>query len=46
MVKQCHRLPKEVVDAPFLGMFKVRLDRALSDLPQLKMSLLTAEGSV
>jgi len=37
-------LPREVVEAPSLETFNVRLDRALSNLIQLKMSLLTAEG--
>ncbi|KFQ67610.1 hypothetical protein N335_04750, partial [Phaethon lepturus] len=32
VVKHWHRLPREVVDAPSLGTFKVRLDAALSDL--------------
>jgi len=35
-------LPREVVEAPSLEIFKARLDRALSNLIQLKMSLLTA----
>jgi len=39
-----HRLPREVVDAPYLETFKVRLDGALSNLIQSKMSLLTAGG--
>jgi len=43
-VKHCHRLPREVVDAPSLETFKVRLDGALSNLIELKMSLLTAGG--
>jgi len=34
-------LPREVVDAPSLGMLKARLDGALSTLTQLEMSLLT-----
>jgi len=42
VVKHWHRLPREVVDAPSLETFKVRLDRALSNLVWLKMSLLTA----
>jgi len=33
--KPNHRLPREVVAAPFLGTFKGRLDRALSNLIQL-----------
>jgi len=45
VVKQRHRLPREVVDAPSLETFKARLDGALSNLLiKLKMSLLTAEG--
>jgi len=44
VVKHCHRLPREVVDAPSQETFKVRLDGALSTLIELKMSLLTAGG--
>jgi len=44
MVKHWHRLPREVVNAPSLETFKVRLDGALSNLLQLKVSLLTAGG--
>jgi len=44
VVKPWHRLPREVVEAPSLKTFKVRLDRALRNLIQLKMSLLTAGG--
>jgi len=36
------RLPREVVDAPSLETFQARLDGALSNLTQVKMSLLTA----
>ncbi|KFZ55358.1 hypothetical protein N321_00938, partial [Antrostomus carolinensis] len=32
MVKPCPRLPREVVEAPFLETFKGRLDGALSNL--------------
>jgi len=32
VVKHWHRLPRKVVDAPSLETFKVRLDRALSNL--------------
>ncbi|KFP93661.1 hypothetical protein N329_07717, partial [Haliaeetus albicilla] len=32
VVKHWQRLPREVVDAPSLGTFKVRLDGALSNL--------------
>jgi len=38
------RLSREVVNAPSLETFKARLDRALSNLVWLKMSLLTAGG--
>jgi len=44
VVKHWHRLPREVVDAPSLETFEVRLDGALSNLIELKMSLLTAGG--
>jgi len=44
VVKYWTRLPREVVDAPSLETFKARLDRALSNLVWLKMSLLTAGG--
>jgi len=44
VVKPWHRLPREVVEAPSLETFKVRLDRVLGNLIQLKMSLLTAGG--
>ncbi|KAK4822091.1 hypothetical protein QYF61_009728 [Mycteria americana] len=43
-VRHWNRLPREVVDAPSLETFKVRLDRALSNLIELKMSLLAAGG--
>jgi len=32
VVKHWHRLPREVVDVPLLEIFKVRLDRGLSNL--------------
>ncbi|KFQ26591.1 hypothetical protein N332_06478, partial [Mesitornis unicolor] len=32
VVRHWHRLPKEVVDAPSLEVFKVRLDRALGNV--------------
>jgi len=44
VVKHWYRFPREVVDAPSLETFKVRLDGALSSLIWLKVSLLTAEG--
>jgi len=42
--KPCHRLPREGILFPSLETFEVRLDRALSSLVWLKMSLLTAGG--
>jgi len=44
VVKPWHRFPREVVEAPSLETFQARLDRALSTLIQLEMSLLTAGG--
>jgi len=44
VVKPWHRLPREEVDAPSLETFKVRLDGALNNPTELKMSLLTAGG--
>ena len=38
------RLPREAVDAPPQEAFQARLDGALSNLIELKMALLTAEG--
>ncbi|KAK4824688.1 hypothetical protein QYF61_017412 [Mycteria americana] len=46
VVKHWNRLPREVVDAPSLETFKLRLDGALSNLIELKMSLLIAAGRV
>jgi len=43
-VKHWHRLPSEVVDAPSLETVKARLDRALSNLIKLKMSVVAAGG--
>jgi len=45
VVKHWPRLPREVVDAPSMKTFKVRLNGALSNLIKLKMSLLTTGGS-
>jgi len=42
VVKHWHRLPREVVEALSLETLKARLDRALSNLIWLKISLLTA----
>jgi len=44
VVKHWHGLARDVVDAPSLETFKVRLDGALSNLIKLKMSLLTTGG--
>jgi len=42
VVKSWHMLPREVVDAPSLETFEVKLDRALSNLMELKVSQLIA----
>jgi len=42
MVRHWNVLPREVVEAPSPETLKVRLDGALSNLIQLKMSLLIA----
>jgi len=44
VVKHWPRLPREVVAAPSPAVFKARLDGALSNLVQWKMSLLMAGG--
>jgi len=44
VVKHWHRFPREVVDASFMETFMLKLDGALSNQIQLKVSLLTAEG--
>jgi len=44
VVKHWNGLPRESVEAPSLETFKVRVDRALSNLVWLEMSLLTAGG--
>jgi len=44
VVKHWNRLPREIVEAPYLETFQARLDGALSNLTKLKMSLLTAGG--
>ena len=44
VLKLWPRLPSEVVNAPSLGTFQARLDRALSNLILLTMSLLAAGG--
>jgi len=44
VVKHWNRLPREVAEAPSLEILKARLDRALSNLIWLKMSLLIAGG--
>jgi len=44
VVKHWHRLPREVVEAPSLEKSKASLGGALSNLIQLKMSLLIVGG--
>jgi len=44
VVRPWPRLPSEVVDAPSLGSFPARLDRALNNLAWLKKSLVMAGG--
>ena len=44
VMKHWHRLPREGVEASSLETFQVRLDRALGNLTELKMSLLTVGG--
>jgi len=44
VVRPWPRFPREVVNAHSLGTFQARLNGALSNLTQLKMSLLTAGG--
>jgi len=44
VVRHGNRLPREVVDAPSLEVFKARLDEALSNLVQWKVSLPVAGG--
>jgi len=44
VVRHWSRLPREVVAAPSLAVFKARLDGALSNLVWWNMSLLVAGG--
>ena len=44
VVRRWHRLPREVVAAPSLAVFKARLDGALSNLVWWKVSLPMAGG--
>jgi len=44
VVRHWNRLPREVVNAPSLELFKAGLDGALSNLVQWKVSLPTAGG--
>ena len=39
VVRHWHRLPREVVEAPSLEVFKARLDGALGNLVQWRVSL-------
>ena len=40
VLRPWHRLPREAVDAPSLGVFKARLDGALGNLVWWEVSLL------
>ena len=44
MARHWNRLPREVVDAPFLEVFKTRLDEALGNLIEWVASLPMAGG--
>lgn len=44
MVKRCHRLPKETVDASSPDVLKAGMDGTLGSLVQQKVSLSTAEA--
>lgn len=44
VLEQCNRLPRDTVDVLFLETLKINLDRPLSNLMWLKMSLLMSEG--
>jgi len=44
VMRHWHRLPRDVVDAPSLAVFKARLDAALSNLLYWKVSLPMAGG--
>jgi len=44
VVRPCHRLPRDGVAAPSLAVFQARLDGALSNLVQWKVSLPMAVG--
>ena len=44
MVRHWNRLPREVVEAPFLEVFKARLDEALGNLVWWRVSLPAAGG--
>ena len=44
VVRHCNRLPREVVHAPTLKVFKARLDGALSNLAWREVSLPTEGG--
>ena len=42
VVRHLNRLPSDVIDAPSLETFKVRLDKSLGKVLQLRMSLFIA----
>jgi len=46
VVKRWNRFPREVMEAPSLETFKVRLDGTLSNLIELKMSLQLVQPSL
>lgn len=43
-MKHCNRLPREVVDSPFLKLFKAKLNWAWNNLVKWKVFLVMAGG--